>query len=439
MVFPLGPIGCLGNKGGLAEHRALARPKRCPMRSHSATKSSRIVLCTGKVERRSTIRHPMTMSLHPRRLIQQPFLTISLLTVSACTSDDSATGTTDAEASPTDTDPSGTTDANETDTEMPTDPAATDGSSDAGAPTASGEAPEPPEPPSERAGEALGQFTLTLQPALGENAAYATLQGKIWQAPSPQRDGWETTLAEGDCLVREPRRPECDDECAPPAFCAVGDQCAEEPPTVDVGEVTVWGLENKGMTDSFVMTPLNPTTNQYIASGDAQLVFPPLGDADVFILEAQGGQLEPFIIATPGMSPVELTVEDGLPFEEDTPLELTWIPGDSPTARMNINVDISHHGGTRGEIVCDAEDTGELTIAASLVTKLLDLGFFGFPEIYVERYTRSFANVGDNHINTRVLAYSRLMLSIDGLRSCLDVSECEEGEMCVASMCVAEE
>ncbi len=409
------------------------------------------------------------MSFRGFRLAPTQMLALALLAPSACessssNSDDPSDGDVDSELSPDDstdgdegTEAPGSVESDTTTDAAGTDPAATDGESVSDGESASGtDATEPAESPgagenpdaggppavevpSERRGESLGQFTLTMQPERDGSEAYATFQGKVWASPVPERDGWETTSSEGDCLIREPVLPQCGDGCDPPAFCAVGDECATEPDTVDVGEVTVWGLANQAMTDSFVMTPLNPTTNQYIASGEARLSYPPLADGDLLTLRAEGGALEPFAIAVRGIAPVHLTVGDELPFEEDTPLELTWELGQTETARVEVRVNISHHGGTKGEIICDVEDTGAVTIEGLLVSRLLELGFAGFPEVEVQRYTESFANVVDDHVVVRMVAYDKRLLSIAGLTSCVDASECAEGEMCVSSMCVAPE
>ena len=82
-----------------------------------------------------------------------------------------------------------------------------------------------------------------------------------------------------------------------------------------------------------------------------------------------------------GFAPSSITLE------KDKPLTLTWTAkGASADSTIHVHLDISHHGGTKGQIECDTADSGSLTIGASLVTQLVNLGVAGFPTV---RLTRS--------------------------------------------------
>jgi hypothetical protein len=111
------------------------------------------------------------------------------------------------------------------------------------------------------------------------------------------------------------------------------------------------------------------------------------------------------------------------------PLQLSWRPGAvGARSRVHVKLDVSHHGGSKGEINCDVPDTGELEIAASLVTELLGLGLAGFPTINVDRVA-----VGTDAANpnlTLVLA-SDVTRAVDtGVVSCLDDDACADGQTC---------
>jgi hypothetical protein len=290
------------------------------------------------------------------------------------------------------------------------------------------EAPAVPDTPSERRGGTLGRFTVTLAQ---ESSDYATFDGKIYEAPVPTRVGWETTLEDGDCRLEEPRLGECPETCELPEFCAAdANACQGEPPTVSVGEVTVWGLSTVGATPSFVLEPLNPTTNAYNATGSAALVYPPFEPGGPVVLEASGGELEPFAVGAFGIEPLHLDGEEPLSFtgEEDVPFR--WEAGTVERAFIEAIVDISFHGGTKGRIVCTTDDDGEFVVIQALVQGLIDLGVAGFPHAELTRRTTSFANVANDHIEFNVVSRKTRLLSVPGVTSCVDDSECEADETC---------
>ena len=42
---------------------------------------------------------------------------------------------------------------------------------------------------------------------------------------------------------------------------------------------------------------------------------------------------------------------------------------------MEVLLEISHHGGRKGQLVCRTDDNGSLMIPAELVTELINLGW----------------------------------------------------------------
>jgi len=93
-----------------------------------------------------------------------------------------------------------------------------------------------------------------------------------------------------------------------------------------------------------------------------------------------------------------------------------------------VKLDVSHHGGSKGEIDCDVADTGELEVAASLVTELLGLGLAGFPTINLNRVAEG-ADAANPNV-TLVLS-SDVTRAVDtGVVSCLDDNACAKGETC---------
>ena len=50
-----------------------------------------------------------------------------------------------------------------------------------------------------------------------------------------------------------------------------------------------------------------------------------------------------------------------------------------------FSLEISHHGGYKGQIDCDVPDTGSFDVPASLVTDLVARGRAGYPTVEVSR------------------------------------------------------
>lgn len=326
---------------------------------------------------------------------------------------DAALASSNADASnPSDTTPDGATDA---------------GDGIIGADAAI-EPPVVPPQTEDRAGLPLGGLTISLEHG---DPDYATLSGRVYAAPRPTFEDWETTSVDGDCELREPVRVECETDCEAPTRCAVGGECAVEPPTSNMGTVRVWGVETQEPQPFLELSKLPSDT--YVISG-AKLAYPPFSAGDSVIFEASGGPWPGFVTAVSAVEPLELDSDEHLPFEAENELTLNWNAG-ATDATMNIVVDISFHGGTKGIIACSTRDDGELTIPAEMVTRLIDLGVAGFPHVELERASRGFANVGESHIEFNIVSRRTVELAIPGVVSCTGDEECSEGQVCLASMC----
>ena len=94
----------------------------------------------------------------------------------------------------------------------------------------------------------------------------------------------------------------------------------------------------------------------------------------------------PFQIEGKSIAPLELSGPEVIALDGAEPLTLKWQPpSDRRASRIQVKVDISHHGGLKGVIECDVEDDGEALIEASLIDQLIALGTAGFPTINVNR------------------------------------------------------
>jgi hypothetical protein len=288
-------------------------------------------------------------------------------------------------------------------------------------------------------GEAIGRFQLTLVRAIaasGEQAAapaYTSLLGRVYEAEVPPDIVWTVTAEEGDCELLEPSIPACDPTCAGDEICAEGGRCVAYPRSLAVGTATLRGLQAENGQEAIAMNPL-PPSNTYQLPGSVRLAYPPFAQGDPIALEAEGGELAAFSIQAAAIAPLEPTIDGPIRFAPDGATELSWDPPASgSTARVHVIVDISHHGGQKGEIRCETEDSGALAIPAALAAQLIDLGVAGFPTLQIVREATGSARVGERRVELALSSPVTLELEIPGLVSCDEPGTqdvCPDGQQC---------
>ena len=135
-----------------------------------------------------------------------------------------------------------------------------------------------------------------------------------------------------------------------------------------------------------------------------------------------------FSITSHAVAPLVATAS--LTMERGKALQVTWTaPGKPDVARMRVYVDISHHGGTKGKIECDVAASGSMSIDATLVNGLLDMGVAGFPKTELHRYARGTATVSKGVVKFEVDSSVTRPLSIVGFTSCNTDADCA-GKTC---------
>jgi hypothetical protein len=102
-------------------------------------------------------------------------------------------------------------------------------------------------------------------------------------------------------------------------------------------------------------------------------------------------------------------------------------------ARVQIKLDISHHGGSTGMITCDVADTGTLDIGASLVTQLINLGVAGYPRISLSRVSTGSAAIAPGVVTLQVISTVVRDVVIPGYTSCNTSADCPTGKTCLPS------
>jgi hypothetical protein len=245
-------------------------------------------------------------------------------------------------------------------------------------------------------------------------AANTRFLGKLFDKPKVPLVPFVLEAEQGDCKLLVPEVPFCDPRC-------MGEVCTEDGCVVDAvaqsaaGTVRVTGLGDEALE----LEPIGSSPSYQPAS----LPYPPCAEGDAVRVEADAFAIETRCVAPLEVSATTITVLRG----EAT--LLSWTPpGEDVGSRVEVTLDISHHGGQKGELTCDAPDTGEFEIPEPLITQLVALGTAGFPTIRLTRVSRAAAAEAENITLTVSSSVERL---VDiGMPSCSVDDDCPSGLTC---------
>ncbi|HYP91025.1 MAG TPA: hypothetical protein VEQ59_22825 [Polyangiaceae bacterium] len=277
----------------------------------------------------------------------------------------------------------------------------------------------------------LGSFKIEVTADEGgPTSGKTSVLGKVVSGATPASVVWEVTKTEGTCRLEKPRVPFCSPACGS-AVCVEDDVCQPYPDALSVGAVTLSGVKDAGGGATLT---LKEVAKAYQAPAGTAFAYPPFAEGDAVHLSAAGGDLPGFELETPGVATLWLG-SDASALESGKPLELAWTAAADPKASsVHLKLDVSHHGGSKGMIECDQDDTGSLTIPASLITELLGLGVAGFPTVIVTRSTTAQADVGRGVVALVVASTTEHAVTVPGVDSCTEDEQCPDGETCQADL-----
>jgi hypothetical protein len=276
------------------------------------------------------------------------------------------------------------------------------------------------------ASKLVGTFQVKLTGTSGDPSAGTAVIGKVYDGPTPETIIWENPRVDGACTLTTPRVPFCSTPCGGSAACIEDDTCLSYPTARSVGRVTVTGLGDS----PFTMTSI---ANTYQPPAGLTLGFPPFAEGAPVTFSASGDYFEAFSLAGSGIAPLVLT-STVLALKSGVSLPLTWTPGLAKGSTVHVKLDISHHGGSKGQIVCDGDDSGSLTVTAALITELVGLGAAGYPTVIVTRHTVSSAVISAGRVDLEIASVVEQAVSVDGLTSCTDDADCASGQTCQADL-----
>jgi len=282
---------------------------------------------------------------------------------------------------------------------------------------------------------AVGNFSIRIvQPVAATDTTPASdghlsIAGKVYDGLPTPNLLWAEASRVGDCVLLKPKAPYCEGGCPSGSTCVDDDVCQRTPSPRDVGAVTLRGVTTKSGGST---APLTNILGSYGPDVGVELAYPGFAEGAAISIDAAGaGAVRAFSVAAHGVKPLTVT-STRFKLDRSQPLALTWDePGSDAGTRIRVHLDISHHGGARGLITCDAPDTGSLEVAASLVKGLLDLGVAGFPTVVVSRENIGTADIGAGSVTLTVYSDVEHAVEIDGLVSCAsDDAQCPSGQTC---------
>jgi hypothetical protein len=270
--------------------------------------------------------------------------------------------------------------------------------------------------------ELIGSFQVNIKKA----SSAVEVLGRVNDTPLPSVLVWDLAQEDGDCQLLLPTAPFCDPGCGA-EICQPDNVCVPYPVGQNVGEVTLSGVKLETGETTLV---LKEVAKNYQPPPGTKFAFPPFEEGDEVSFHAAGAVYPGFDVDAPAVAPLSLTSTD-FALEEGKAFELKWDAASDPGAsRVHVKLNISHHGGTKGEIKCDTDDDGELTISAELMTELIGLGVAGFPTVEVTRASSSMASITQGRIELVVSAFVGQGVTIAGLDSCTATS-CDAGGECI--------
>lgn len=247
-----------------------------------------------------------------------------------------------------------------------------------------------------------------------------SMNGKFKDGPTPQAIIWEEVMESGGLKLMSPRTPTCTESCASNEKCVEDDSCMAQPSAIDVGDLTVTGVNTKEGTSSFTTKPLGSALN-YMPKED--LAYPPFNEGDLVTITATGSVTSPaFTLSAPGIKPIKV-LNDTIKFIEGQAINLKWEPAAIPgNSIIDILIDIAYHGGTSSKIKGEVADNGSFTINADILDALRKLGISGFPRIDVTRKAISI----DEVVKSKLVIQSMVSyeLFIPNFVSCNNDSTC---------------
>lgn len=258
----------------------------------------------------------------------------------------------------------------------------------------------------------VGAFSVAME------GGYTAFSGSVADGVVPVTV-LEQVGGEGDCVLLRRNNPFCDPPCSPGQTCDFDGMCIPYPVNHDVGTVSVSGLAKP------VELPGVAPTFAYF---DTSLPHPGFEPGAEIVLTTTGGDYAPIELHGIGVD-MMLPSASELSLSSGQPLEVSWAsPGSD--ARLHLELSVDQHGLTPVKLVCDAPDTGSLTISAALMTEFLSYPISGYPVADYSLHTTDSVDIEPGCVEFEVRSHARTPMNIDGHTPCDGDADCPMGQTC---------
>jgi hypothetical protein len=267
--------------------------------------------------------------------------------------------------------------------------------------------------------------------ATGETAesSYSEVTGFMYDGASADLVIWDKSKTDGDCSLYKPRTPFCD-SCPSGQVCVDTNTCRAAPGTHEVGTVSFTGLKPPSGANPLVLTMVSNASGTTYLSAET-LPMPPCTAGAAVSMSATGkGDYPAFSVQTLCIPPLAVTTSS-FTIQSGKAFNLTWTPSSIAGARIQFTFDLSHHGGSKGQVICDTADSGSLTVSGTLMESLIGLGVTGYPKAHVTRTVTGTATVGTGQAQLKIYSDRDYVAELDGLISCQNNTQCPTGQTCL--------
>ncbi len=260
-------------------------------------------------------------------------------------------------------------------------------------------------------GERVGGFLVEAQ------TQYSIVDGKVANGVVPASVPIVVQEA-GDCVLHKRRNLVCTPSCLAGMTCGENGSCIAFPEQLDVGKVTIAGLQT-----SVEMSPRMPGASYF----ETELPHPAFAPGAAIALASNGmPEIELFGVGVDLLQrpDAKLRVVEG------QPLAITWNKGDQAVARVDLRLNIDQHGASPVSIRCSFEDDGEAEVPASMIDALFASGVSGFPNANIVRHTTDSMSIADGCVDLVVSSPLAVAVEVAGHQACSAQVPCPMGQRC---------
>lgn len=260
----------------------------------------------------------------------------------------------------------------------------------------------------------IGAIVLEVQ------ESYSFIDARVSNAVVPSSIRDEEANVSGCRLMRK-SFPFCDPACGSGETCSKDGQCVAYPILQDLGDLCVAGL-----SESYLLAAKSPGY-QY---SDTQIAHPAFAGGERVEVVSSGGAYPSFELRGVGVTTMSASDEQWN-IKEGEDLPIRWATSDDNLhSSVAVSINIDQHGSAPLLLECDFDDSGQASVPAELIAKLLGSGVSGFPTGRIQRNTADSISVEDGCIDFTVRSAQKMAVRVADHTPCKQDAECPEGQSC---------